>query len=411
MPSDRKKLPGALLLVLSALGILISWLFAAYIFFGLVILPKSASSSVDQLTLASVAALAFLIGILHFPAFVLSFKSLRGKATPVKHDSLFKGALMAGFGWLIIVVMGYFAFSVQVSQFVFVPLTLLASAIPVWWLVEFSRRRLPRSTAMREWGAITFGLSITPFLIMALELIVLVVLTLGVMLILRGQPAFMQQFGNLIRNLDLSKGGMAQLDKLLAELSRNPVIAAALFLGVGIIAPIIEEFFKPMALWFLLNRPLKEYEGFSLGLISGGVFALLESGGLISQVGPDSWVQAVVLRAGTGLLHVGLSGLMGYGLVYCWNRKKYGCSLLFLLSSAGLHSAWNTFALMSDTSALVAPSSGTGQFQVTLASVLPVVGMAAVFGAVVFIVLRINKKLRLSLASPPETGINAPSEI
>jgi hypothetical protein len=220
----------------------------------------------------------------------------------------------------------------------------------------------------------------------------------------------MKQIGSLMHNLDLNQGGINQLEKLLTELSRNPVIAGALFLGVGIIAPFIEELLKPMALWFLLNRPLKEYEGFSLGLISGGAFALLESGGIISQVGPDSWAQAVVLRAGTGLLHVGLSGLMGYGLVSTWNKKQFGRSLLFLLSAAGLHGTWNAFALMSDFSSSSAPSAGGAAFQPTLGNILPVVGMAAVFAAVLFIVLRINKKLRQSLANEPEISVPQVSE-
>jgi hypothetical protein len=410
MPSERNRLPGALLLVLSALGILIGWLSAALVFFSLIILPNSASLPADQLTVASIGALAFLTGLLHVPALVLSIKSLRGKATPIKNSSLFKPALLAGIGWLIIVVFGYYAFRTQVSWHIFVPLTLLASAIPVWWLVEFCRRGLPRSTALREWGTLTIGISVMPFLIMLIELIMVAVLALGVILILSGQPAFMKQFGSLMHNLNLNQGGINQLEKLLTELSRNPVIAAALFLGVGIIAPFIEELLKPMALWFLLGRPLKDYEGFSLGLISGGTFALLESGGLISQVGPDSWVQAVLLRSATGLLHVGLSGLMGYGLVSSWNKKKFGRSLLFLLSAAGLHGTWNAFAMMSDFSTPSAPTAGGAGFQATLGSILPMVGMAAVFAAVLFIVLRINKKLRKSLASEAEISVPQVSE-
>ena len=41
----------------------------------------------------------------------------------------------------------------------------------------------------------------------------------------------------------------------MVELARNPVVAFALFLMVGVLAPFVEELFKPMALWFLLKRP------------------------------------------------------------------------------------------------------------------------------------------------------------
>ena len=145
------------------------------------------------------------------------------------------------------------------------------------------------------------------------------------------------------------------------------------------------------------QTPLKEYEGFSLGLISGGAFALLESASLVSQSGLDTWVQAVVLRAGTGLLHIGLSGLVGYGLVSCWNQKRYGRAFLYLFGAAGLHGAWNSLALVSSFSATSTPAYRLAEFQPTLMSILPVAGMVLIFITVLLIVLRINKKLRQSL--------------
>ena len=401
MPSGKRKLPGVLLLVFSALGIFVSLLAAAGIIFSLVSLPDSASSPADLLPVASAGALALLSGLLHLPALVISLKSLRGKATPINQPALFKAASLAGLGWLINMVAGFFAIRVQASWYVFVPLTLLAVAIPVWWLVEFSRRGLPRSTALREWGTLTIGLSATPLLIMAVELMLVLVITLAVLVVLSGQPGFMEQLGKVTQNLDLYQGGIDQLEQLIMEISRNPVIASALFLMIGVLAPFVEELFKPMALWFLLKRPLKDYEGFSLGLISGGAFALLESAGLVSQIGPETWVQAVALRAGTGLLHIGLSGLVGYGLVSSWNQKRFGHALLYLLGAAGLHGAWNSLALLSSFSATSIPAASAAEFQPTPGSILPVVGMVVVFGTVLFIVLRINKTLRQSLENHP----------
>jgi hypothetical protein len=402
MPSEKRKVPGVLLLMLSALGILISLLLVASVIFSLVNLSNSASLPPDMLTVASAGGLAILTGLLHLPALIISLKSLRGKATPVKQPALFKAASWAGLGWLLILGAGVLAIRSQVSIYLFVPLSLLAVTIPVWWLVEFSRRGLPRSTALREWGTLTIGLSLMPLLIMLIEIIMVVVIGLAALVALATQPAAMEQLSRIMQILDLYQGGIDQLEKLLNELSRNPVVAGALFLGVGIIAPFIEELLKPMALWFLLKRPLKEYEGFSLGLISGGAFALLESAGLISQVGEETWVQAVVLRAGTGMLHIGLSGLMGYGLVSTWNQKRFGRAILYLFMAAGLHGAWNTFAMLSDFSAASAPAASAAEFLPTLGNILPVAGMLMVFGVLLFTVLRINKKLRGSLAVQQE---------
>ena len=183
----------------------------------------------------------------------------------------------------------------------------------------------------------------------------------------------------------------------MVELARNPVIAFALFLMIGVLAPLVEELFKPMALWFLLKRPLKEHRRVFVGSYQRRRFALLESAGLVSQIGLDTWVQAVVLRAGTGLLHIGLSGLVGYGLVSCWNQKRYGRAFLYLFGAAGLHGAWNSLALVSSFSATSTPAASLAEFQPTLMSILPVAGMVLIFITVLLIVLRINKKLRQSL--------------
>ena len=268
----------------------------------------------------------------------------------------------------------------QVAWFFFVPLTLLAVAVPVWWLVEFSRRGLPRSTPFREWGTLAIGLTAAPLLIMVIEITMVVVIALAVLAVFISRPDLLGQMQNITQDLDLYQGGIEQLEQLIVQLSRNPVIASALFLMIGVLAPVVEELFKPMAIWFLLKRPLKDSEGFSLGLISGGAFALLESGGLVSQITRETWVQAVVLRAATGLLHIGLSGFVGYQLVSNWNRKRYGHAIFYLFCAAGLHGAWNSLALLSSFSTAGAAASGAAEFQPSLGNILSVAGMVAVFG-------------------------------
>ena len=404
MPSESKKLPGVLMLLLSALGILFSVLIVAGVIFSLKVLPSSDSSVVEQLPVASSGALALLVGLLHIPALVLAVRSLRGKVSLVKHPALFKRASLAGLVWLGIMAAGILAIRAQAARFIFVPLTLFAVAVPVWWLVEVSRLGLPRSTAFREWGTLTIGLSAAPLFIMLVEISMVVVIALAVIVVLGRQPGFLEQLVNITQNLDLYKGGIEQLEQLLVEMARNPVIASALFLMIGVLAPFVEELFKPMAIWFLLKRPLKDIEGFSLGLISGGAFALLESAGLVSQIAPDTWVQAVILRAGTGLLHISLSGFVGYGLVSSWNRKRFGRAFLYLFGAAGLHGAWNSLALISSFSTTGASAASAAEFQPSPGNILSFAGMAAVFAAVLFLDLRINKTLRKSLPSPPDSS-------
>ena len=385
------------MLLLSALGIFVSLLIAAGVVFSLGTLQSMSSTPVELRPVASSGALAILAGLLQIPTLVLAINSLRGKVSLIKQPALFKPASRAGLVWLGVMLTGVFAIRAQAVWYVFVPLTLLAVAVPVWWLVEFSRHGLPRSTAFREWGTLTIGLSAAPLLIMLMEITMVVVIALAVLVVLGSQPGFLEQLGKITQYLDLYQGGIDQLEQLMMEMARNPVIASALFLMIGVLAPLVEELLKPMALWFLLKRPLKEHEGFSLGLISGGAFALLESAGLVSQIGLDAWVQAVALRAGTGLLHIGLSGFVGYGLISCWNQKRFGHGFLYLFGAAGLHGAWNSFALLSSFSAPSGPAVSAAEFQSSLGGILSIAGMAVVFSMVLFLVLRINKKLRKSI--------------
>ena len=397
MPSESKRLPGVLMLLLSALGILFSWLIVAGVVFSLQFQLPSTALSVEEMSLASTGALALLVGLLQIPALVLAVRSLRGKVSFVHHPSPFKAASIAGLAWLGIIAAGILGILTQAAWFFFVPLTLLAVAVPVWWLVEFSRRGLPRSTPFREWGSLAIGLTAAPLLIMVIEISMVVVIAVAVLAVFISRPDLLDQLRNIIQDLDLYQGGVEQLEQLIVQLSRNPVIASALFLMIGVLAPVVEELFKPMAIWFLLKRPLKDSEGFSLGLISGGAFALLESGGLVSQITSETWVQAVVLRAATGLLHIGLSGFVGYQLVSNWNRKQFGHAILYLFGAAGLHGAWNSLALLSSFSTAGAAAAGAAEFQPSLGNILSVAGMVAVFGFVLFLVLRVNHTLKRSI--------------
>jgi hypothetical protein len=356
--------------------------------------------------IASTGVLALIAGLLQIPTLVLAINSLSGRVAQIRHAALFKPASFAGLVWLGILAAGSLTARALAAWFVLVPLTLLAVVLPIWWLVEFSRRGLPRSSPFREWGTLTIGLSIAPLLIMMAEITMVVLISMAVLAVFIWRPDLLGQLGNIAQELGQYQGGIEQLEHLIVELSRNPVIASALFLMIGVLAPLVEELFKPMALWFLLKRPLKDFEGFSLGLISGGAFALLESGGLVSQVTPETWVQAVVLRAGTGLLHIGLSGFVGYGLVSSWNRKRFSQAILYLLGAAGLHGAWNSLALWSSFSAASAVATDAAEFQPSLGSILSVAGMVVVFGAVLFLILRINKNLQKSHFNTPDNSVS-----
>lgn len=400
MSDNRKKLPGVLLLLLSALGFLFG-LGAALLTLVGVAMVGGNPEEIEILPLYSSGMLSLLVALLNIPAFILSIRYLQGKTVRAAVPSLFKAASLSLILWIGALAGGYFAVQLPGVPLLAALLTVAAVIIPIWWLVEFGRRKLPRSNAAREWGTLAVGLTASPFIIMVIETTLLLVVGVGVFIALSANPDAIHQISEIFKNIEDYQGSLEQVERLIYDLAQNPAVATGLFMVIGVLAPFVEELFKPMAIWFLLNRPLKESEGFSLGLISGGAFALLESAGLVGQIGGDTWLPAVVLRAATGLLHIGLSGLVGYGMVRSWNRRPFARSLLYLLAAGALHGAWNSMALLSGlaTSPL---QLQTGEFQPTLQSILPIIGMVAIFIAVLVIILRINRDLRLTLQEKAE---------
>jgi hypothetical protein len=408
MPEGRKKLPGVLLLVLSALGFLIGLGGALLTLIG-VSFTVDGVSFAESLSVISSGFLSLLIALFNLPAFVVSIRYLRGKTIDVAVNSLFKPASLSLALWGGALAVGYFAIESSNAPLLIAFLTVLAVIIPIWWLVEFSRRKLPRSNAAREWGALAVGLTASPLIIIVVEILLMVIVGVGVFFTLSAQPEAIRKISETLRNINDYRGSLEQIEKLIYDLAENPMVAGGLFLVIGILAPFVEEFFKPMAIWFLLKRPLKDHEGFSLGLISGGAFALLESAGLVGQIAPDTWLPAVLLRAATGLLHIGLSGLVGYGLVKTWNRGAFARSLLYLLAAGALHGAWNSLALLSGFASSPMQTDSAG-FEPTIQSLLPIIGMIAVFAMVLVIVLRIHHKLRFQSVEVQPVQDSRPQE-
>ena len=347
MASKKINLPSVLLLLLSSLGILIGILTAALTLISAYVFPTASLSAADEMSVLSTSILLISISALNVPALITSIGNLQRKTAHQSLQPLFQKANYLIILWFLMIAFGYFISHEGSRTFLLAPLSVAAVIIPVWWLIEFSRRGLPRSTKLREWGTLTIGLTVTPIVIIMIELILIVVAAVIVMIELGFHPGLSSQLLSILENINLYQSGIGELEQILYEIMKQPLISAAIFLTIGLIAPLIEEIFKPMSTWFLLSRPLEEYEGFSLGLISGGAFAILESAGMVIQMDIQDWLIAIILRTATGVLHIGLSGLVGYGLARSWRQKRIDRGILYVLSAAILHGAWNSLALLS----------------------------------------------------------------
>ena len=404
MASKKINLPSVLLLLLSSLGILIGILTAALTLISAYVFPTASLSAADEMSVLSTSILLISISALSVPALITSIGNLQRKTAHQSLQPLFQKANYLIILWFLMIAFGYFISHEGSRTFLLAPLSVAAVIIPVWWLIEFSRRGLPRSTKLREWGTLTIGLTVTPIVIIMIELILIVVAAVIVMIELGFHPGLSSQLLSILENINLYQSGIGELEQILYEIMKQPLISAAIFLTIGLIAPLIEEIFKPMSTWFLLSRPLEEYEGFSLGLISGGAFAILESAGMVIQMDIQDWLIAIILRTATGVLHIGLSGLVGYGLARSWRQKRIDRGILYVFSAAILHGAWNSLALLSSFSFSIL-SEEPGAEILGANNILSLFFMVVVFTSIIAITLKINSRLRQNLIVPVDSSL------
>ncbi len=404
MASKKLNIPGVLLLLLSALGILFGIMTAALTLASAYVFSTASLSAADEMSVLSTSVLSIFISILNIPTLIISIKKLQRKPTPQSLEPHLQKANYLILLWLLMITVGFLLSRDENGIFFLAPLTVVAVIIPVWWLIEFSRRGLPRSTKLREWGTLTIGLTVAHAVIIIIELILVIIAAVVVMIGLGFQPSLSSQLLSFLENINLYQGGIGELEHILYEMMKQPLISAAIFLTVGLIAPLIEEIFKPMSIWFLLSRPLKEHEGFSLGLISGGAFAILESAGMVIQMEIQDWVIAIALRAATGVLHIGLSGLVGYGLARSWHQKRLDRGILYVITATILHGAWNSLALLSGfSSSALSKEPGIETFSIN--DILSLIFMIIIFVSIIVITLKINSRLRQGLATPVEPSL------
>jgi hypothetical protein len=131
----------------------------------------------------------------------------------------------------------------------------------------------------------------------------------------------------------------------MAVLWQKPVVLAGALLSVAVLLPVLEELFKPLALWFFIRQNWTPAEGFSAGLVCGAAFALLESLMAVTFVPADSWLTTLAARLGTGVLHIVTTGLTGCALVSAWRERVIRNWHSFIWPARASTGVWNFFAI------------------------------------------------------------------
>ena len=342
-------IPSVFLALASGLGLAVGLL--AAILFGVAGLNDLNDNALTQaLGNMSLAWSALLVALLNIPALRYSLPRISGQPAPQgTMQAGWRNASLALVLWAVVVTgAGLLASDLNVLTVILLPpLGLLAAGIPVWWLIELGRRGL-HTSPQRLWGTVTASLVATMPVVILAELSGFLII--GILLLAwlaSSSPNLISQLQDLV--ISISNGGASPeaLIRTLSPYLEKPGIVLAGLAIFGLIMPLAEELFKTLALWFIPGKRVSEAEGFTLGLVAGGTFALIETLNTLPAMIGQEWAFLILARAATSLLHITCGGLVGWGLASAWQNERYfRLGGLFLLAVI-IHGTWNLFVQFS----------------------------------------------------------------
>lgn len=313
-------------------------------------------------------------------------------------------------GWQVIAVIGIMIISIAVGAgiafteikwlgWIILPvLTVLVITPPIWLLFGIASNGIELGPRWRIFGI--FGLSMTlgPFIMIVLEVVVLLgIIIIGTIIIALSQPALFQELISLGNLLETETNPDVILS-LVAPYLANPIVIASIIGYIAVIVPLIEELLKPLAVWIFASKIESPAQGFALGALSGAAFALLESLNA-SADGTTTWPMIVSIRAGTSLLHMTASGLVGWGIASAFREKNILRFFAAYFTSVTIHGIWNACAAGTGIAA-IGESIGKPEWLFNFMPAL-LCGML-VLGLGMFVVLiASNRKLRNTPAPLP----------
>lgn len=336
---------GILYFLIQALGLAGVWLFT---------MLGSQAGAIESVSSGLLVWSSLLSAGLLAPVLLLSLYALQGKEIPTWLDTsqpmVGRVALGAISVWSVALLLGWLVVgSPNVATFLLGPLNLLVAGIPVLAIYTASQRKLKAGSQMRKWRIFGFSLTVMPVVVILVELLVILVIALLVGLYLRYQmsvdPTLARDLQYILNRISLG-GDMDMVTEMLEPYLRQPVVIFLVLVVFAGVMPMVEELLKPLALWALAGRKLTAQEGFVGGLLCGAGFALMENVlYFTAAITPEDWLFAAIGRAGTGVLHMLGSGLVGWGLAKTWGQGKWLFLGLTTIAAILFHGLWNGLAL------------------------------------------------------------------
>lgn len=284
-------------------------------------------------------------GFLMLPSAVYSIKNAINRPLPPLPFHFSQNI----FGWIIlalpvVLLIGNWLANQSGFGWVFLPIFhVLALGIPIIWVVYLATRRLPSSSQQRRWGLFSVGMSLTPGLILLLELLMMLFFIIIAAVWLSSDPKLFEEMSQLTQKFDNRNINPEEIYRDILPFISRPGVFFFTIAFTSVMVPLIEEAIKPLGVWLLMNRKLSPSEGFIAGLLCGAGYGWLENIALTYST--QEWASTVTGRMGTSLIHMATTSLTGWALVCAWNHRKYFQLGVTYLLAVLIHGLWNGLAV------------------------------------------------------------------
>jgi hypothetical protein len=275
-------------------------------------------------------------------------------------------------------------------------LTVPAVVLPIFVILGLGVRNLPLGTRWQSWGIFGVAMTLAPFLLGILEIVVLIFLIFLVVAILMSQPNFATDMERLSRQLYILGPESKAARNLLLPYITNPAVVVIALAYLSILVPMIEELLKPLGVWLAANRLSSPAQGFALGALSGSAYALIETLGVSAQTA--DWASLLLSRIGTGILHITTSALMGAAIMYAFHERRYMRLIGTYILAVSLHGLWNALAVLYSFSVITESLEKQNSFTKYQTPLIVVMVILAIL--LLSILLLSNRRMRATLPKP-----------
>ncbi len=218
--------------------------------------------------------------------------------------------------------------------------------------------------------------------------------------------------------LQRSLGVNVSLDNPDQQIPQDPKAILFLLLLVSVVAPLVEEGVKPLAVVIMIGRIRSAGEAFILGLACGTGFNLIETTGYMGM-GYTNWLGTAIERTSSGLLHGFGAAMVSLGWYYLTHPKESRHRFLIPLGCWGYavlqHAIWNGSFVLQLLPAPIGPYLDNGVVALgplSFPSIMLVYGVLTILMLTFFLYMtrKVRPKISPPQPKPGEPGIESSRE-